>query len=41
MNLIDDEGSSMKTLIYEIGATKSKVPIKEEYIPTPTFLVSC
>jgi hypothetical protein len=40
-DLIDDEDSLEMELIYAIGVMKSKVPIKEEYIPTPTFSVSC
>jgi hypothetical protein len=40
MDLIDDEDSPNMELIYEIGVVKSKVPIKEEYIPKPTFSVS-
>jgi hypothetical protein len=41
MNLNDDEDSSEMVLMYEIGVEKLKVPIKEEYILTPTFSVSC
>jgi hypothetical protein len=39
-SLIDDEDSLEMAWIWWIGAMKSKLPIKEEYIPTPTFLVS-
>jgi hypothetical protein len=39
-DLINDKDSSKMSLIYAIDVVKSKVPIKEEYIPMPTFSFS-
>jgi hypothetical protein len=39
MDLIDDQDSQEMALMYKFGAMKARVPIKEEYILTPTFLV--